>query len=94
MTKWDVAGLTQGLGIKLAPYGIIVNGIAPGIINTDMQSGLLSQRKNDNIYCNLTPLKRFALPTEIAELAIFLLSDSGSFIVGQTIVSDGGFSIK
>ncbi len=92
LTKWDVAGLTQGLGIRLAPYGIIVNGIAPGIIATDMQPRFLQQ--NENVYCALNPLKRVALPDEIASLAIFLMSDAANFIVGQTIVCDGGFSLK
>jgi 3-oxoacyl-[acyl-carrier protein] reductase len=92
MTKWDVAGLTQGLGIKLAPFGIIVNGIAPGIIATNMQSNYLSQK--ENVYCSHNPLERFALPEEIAELAIFLMSDAANFIVGQTIVCDGGYSLK
>ncbi len=92
MTKWDIAGLTQGLGIKLASHGIIVNGIAPGIIATNMQPGCLNQK--ENVYCSLNPLERFALPEEIAELAIFLMSDACSFIVGQTIVCDGGFSLK
>mgnify|MGYP000882741154 CR=1 FL=1 len=92
MTKWDIAGLTQGLGIKLAPYGIIVNGIAPGIIATNMVTNYLKQ--NDNKYCNQNPLERFALPEEIAELAVFLMSDASNFIIGQTIVCDGGYSIK
>ena len=92
MTKWDVAGLTQGLGIKMAPHGIIVNGIAPGIIATEMQPDCLN--KSDNIFCELNPLQRFAFPEEIAELAVFLLSDAANFIVGQTILCDGGFSLK
>jgi len=92
MTKWDIAGLTQGLGIKLAPYGIIVNGIAPGIIATNMQPKFLNQQ--ENVYCPLNPMERFALPEEIAELAIFLISDASNFIVGQTIICDGGFSLK
>lgn len=92
LTKWDVAGLTQGLGIQMAPHGIIVNGIAPGIIATDMQPDFLKQK--DNVYCALNPLKRIALPDEIASLAIFLISDAANFIVGQTIVCDGGFSLK
>ena len=92
MTKWDIAGLTQGLGKMLAPHGIIVNGIAPGIIATEMQKKYLNQ--NDNIYCSLNPLKRFALPEEIAELAAFLISDASNFITGQTIVCDGGFTIS
>lgn len=92
MTKWDIAGLTQGLGVKLAPHGIIVNGIAPGIIATAMQPGTLNQGENN--FCGLNPLGRFALPEEIAELALFLASDASNFIVGQTIVCDGGFSLK
>lgn len=92
MTKWDIAGLTQGLGVKLANKGIIVNGIAPGIIATGMQPRFLNQK--DNVYCSINPIERFALPEEIAELALFLISDASNFIVGQTIVCDGGFSIK
>ena len=92
MTKWDVAGLTQGLGLKLAPYGILVNGIAPGIIATKMQQNYVSQ--GDNRFCELNPLGRIALPEEIAELTAFLLSDAANFFVGQTFVCDGGYSLK
>lgn len=92
MTKWDIAGLTQGLGINLAPKGIIVNGIAPGVVVTDMQKGC--QRQEDNCFYPDNPSKRFAMPEEIAELAAFLISDAANFIVGQTIVCDGGYSLK
>ena len=92
MTKWDIAGLTQGLGIKLAPYGIIVNGIAPGLTATNAVSYFLKQK--ENVYCPQNPIERFALPEEIAELSVFLMSDAVNFIVGQTIVCDGGYSLK
>tara|TARA_B110000971_G_scaffold210279_1_gene237316 strand:- start:9211 stop:10098 length:888 start_codon:yes stop_codon:yes gene_type:complete len=92
MAKWDIAGLTQGLGIKLAPHGIIVNGVAPGIIATKMQPKYHSQ--GDNVFCSLNPLKRIGMPNEIAELVVFLMSDAANFIVGQTILCDGGYSIK
>lgn len=92
MTKWDIAGLTQGLGYKLAPHGIIVNGIAPGIVATSMQPDILTQK--ENAFLPLNPLLRYALPEEIAELALFLMADLSNFIVGQTIVCDGGFSLK
>lgn len=92
MTKWDVAGLTQGLGIALAAKNIIVNGIAPGIIKTEMQKAYLG--RGDNDYCELNPVGRVASPDEIAELAAFLLSDASNFIVAQTIVCDGGFSVR
>tara|TARA_R110002072_G_scaffold1559_3_gene12899 strand:- start:33030 stop:33899 length:870 start_codon:yes stop_codon:yes gene_type:complete len=92
LSKWDIAGLTQGLGLKLAQDNIIVNGIAPGIVRTDMQPRF-SDREG-NLFCPHNPLRRLALPSEIAELAVFLLSDASNFIVGQTIVCDGGFSLR
>jgi 3-oxoacyl-[acyl-carrier protein] reductase len=92
MTKWDVAGLTQGLGLKLAPHGILVNGIAPGITATDALPFVLEQK--ENLYTRLVPAGRFALPQEMAELAGFLMSDAANFIVGQTIVCDGGYTLK
>lgn len=92
LTKWDVVGLTQGLALKLAPKGIIVNGIAPGIIATEMQNSSLVDK--DNAFINENPIKRYALPEEIAELAGFLMSDASNFIVGQTVLCDGGFSLK
>lgn len=92
MTKWDISGLTQGLGIRLAPHKIIVNGIAPGIITTAMQASYVKQ--GSNAYCDLNPQKRTASPAEIAELAAFLMGDASNFITGQTIVCDGGFSLK
>jgi 3-oxoacyl-[acyl-carrier protein] reductase len=92
MTKWDIAGLTQGLGVKLAPYGILVNGIAPGIVVTNMQKNYVGQ--GENRFCEFNPLRRIALPEEIAEFAAFLMSDAGNFFVGQTFVCDGGFSLK
>jgi Dehydrogenases with different specificities (related to short-chain alcohol dehydrogenases) len=92
MSKWDIVGFTQGLGVTLARHGILVNGIAPGIIATNMQPHCLEQ--GDNMFYPDNPLQRFAYPEEIAELAIFMLSDAANFIVGQTIVCDGGYSIK
>ena len=89
-TKWDVAGLTQGLGKKLAPYGIVVNGIAPGRTATSM----LGKNNDPDIYDQVTSAKRFGLPQEVAELAGFLMSDASNFIVGQTIVIDGGYTLK
>ena len=90
MTKWDVAGLTAGLGKLLSPHGIIVNGIAPGRIATEM----LNRGKENNFYDVYQPVKRIGLPEEIAELAIFLMSDAANYIVGQTIVCDGGYTLQ
>ncbi|MCX2865288.1 SDR family oxidoreductase [Paucibacter sp. PLA-PC-4] len=90
MTKWDVAGFTQALGLMLSPHGILVNGIAPGRTATEM----LEIDPGGDLHDTRQPVKRFALPEEIAELAIFLLSDAANYIVGQTIVCDGGYTLR
>lgn len=89
MTKWDVVGFTEWLGIALSPYGIIVNGIAPGRIATDMLNA-----SSENVYDTRQPVCRFGLPEEVAELAVFLMSDAANYIVGQTIICDGGYTLK
>lgn len=90
MTKWDIVGFTQALGLSLSPHGIIVNGIAPGRIATKM----LKIDSEGNMYDSHQPLERFGHPTEIAELALFLMSDAANYIVGQTIICDGGYTLK
>lgn len=92
MSKWDIRGLTEGLGVQMAPQNVLVNGVAPGVVRTAMQSFAVQQ--GDNAYCNQNLLKRYALPEEVAELIIFMLSGACNFMVGQTILLDGGYSIK
>lgn len=92
MVKWDVRGLTEGLGKLLIKDYIIVNGIAPGVVKTSMQQFSLDQ--GDNLYTDQNPVHRVCLPEEIAELALFLVSDASNFIIGQTIVCDGGYTLK
>ncbi len=92
MSKWDIRGLTEGLGLKMASKGILINGIAPGVVKTDMQQFSLLQ--GENYYCNQNPLGRVSTPEEIAELAVFMISDACNFMVGQTILIDGGYSLK
>lgn len=91
MSKWDIKGLTKGLGLKMAPYNVLVNGIAPGVVKTEMQKIYLN--KGSNAYSSQNPLNRIALPEEVAELAVFMMSDSCNFMTGQTILIDGGFSL-
>jgi 3-oxoacyl-[acyl-carrier protein] reductase len=92
MSKWDIVGLTKGLGLELIGKNIIVNSIAPGVIRTEMQKEYYNQ--GNNVFCNQNPILRFAFPEEISQLAIYLISDLSNFIVGQTIVCDGGYSLK
>jgi len=91
MTKWDIRGLTQGLAAKYIEKGIIINGIAPGIVRTSMQP---KYTESKNIYCEDVIIGRICLPEEVAELARFMVSDLSNFIVGETILIDGGYSLK
>ena len=92
MVKWDIRGLTEGLGKALVKDRIIVNGIAPGVVKTSMQQ--FSVQQGDNLYTDQNPMGRVILPGEIAELAVFLINDASNAIVGQTIVCDGGYTLK
>lgn len=86
MSKWAVRGLTLGMAERLLPYGIVVNAIAPGPTATQM----LDKKEGDSIYNAGCPAGRFAMPSEIAALATFMVSDMGDMIVGDTFYMTGG----
>ena len=85
ITKWGIRGLTLGLAKILTPYGIIVNGIAPGPTATRM---IFKESNTDIAFKN--PLGRCAMPEEIANMAVFLVSNMGRSIVGDIIYMTGG----
>lgn len=85
LSKWGIRGLTLGLAKSYAPYGITVNAIAPGPTSTRM---LL---EDDNmIFKNNSPIGRYVLPEEIANMAVVLTSPLGRTILGDTIYMTGG----
>lgn len=86
VSKWGCRGLTMGLGCELAPYGIVVNGIAPGSTATNMQF----VTDGDVRYIDSIPTRHNAIPAEIGNLAVFLASDLGNNLVGEIVISDGG----
>ena len=85
ITKWGIRGLTLGLAKILTPYGIIVNGIAPGPTATRMN---FKESNTDIAFKN--PIGRCAMPEEIANMAVFLVSNMGRSIVGDIIYMTGG----
>ena len=90
-TKAAVNAFTKTLAKELSPSGIRVCGIAPGFIRTDMTDNLPEDKKEE--YYKAIPLHRFAEVEEVSSLVSFLVSDSASYITGQTITIDGGLSI-
>lgn len=88
-SKAAVIGFTKALSKELAPSSIRVNAVAPGVIDTKMNS-FLSESERSDILQDI-PLGRFGTPAEIASLIYFLSSDDSSYITGQVITADGGF---
>lgn len=86
ISKWGIRGLTSGLAKSLAHYGITVNGVAPGPTATPM----LLKEDIHNISHPTLPAGRYVLPEEIANMALFLVSDMGRMVVGDIVYMTGG----
>ena len=87
-SKAGVIALTQSLAAALAPHGVRVNAVAPGLIDTDIIRDV-DPEQIERIIAQ-TPIPRLGEPSEIANLVYFLLSDESSFTTGQTLVASGG----
>ena len=94
-TKGGIIGFTKGLAGDVGQYGINVNAIAPGTIETPMLDSVLKElgMKREQV-CQFTPKGRIGKPEDIANACCFLSSDEADFITGQVLVVDGGYSIK
>ena len=88
-SKAGIIGFTKSLAKEVAAYGIRVNAIAPGFIETDM----ISELKNKEELIKAIPLARFGKPEEVAKAVSFLISDNAGYITGQVIKIDGGLAI-
>jgi NAD(P)-dependent dehydrogenase (short-subunit alcohol dehydrogenase family) len=93
-SKSGVMGLTRGLANEWAPLGIRVNGIAPGVIPTDLNRPLIEGTPRGAWLKQHTPQNRFGTADELVGAAIYLLSPAASYTTGETIIVDGGFLAK
>ena len=92
VSKWGSVCITKGLAKELVKYGIVVNGVAPGSVPTNITGSMVDVNKNAYTPEHLT--KRWVLPEEVASLLLYLGSDSANSIIGQVIVVDGGYTLR
>ncbi|OQW57097.1 MAG: 3-oxoacyl-ACP reductase [Proteobacteria bacterium SG_bin9] len=89
-SKTGAVGLTRTLGEAWAEDGIRVNGIAPGLVDTKLTKVTTDNPKRREAAIERIPLKRLGTPADMAGAALFLASPLASYVVGQTIIVDGG----
>lgn len=90
--KTGIIGLTRTLAVELAPYNVLVNALSPGFTLTELTRNSLSNEEMKNLSQQI-PIQRMAEPAELASLALFLSSDSNTYLTGQNITIDGGYTI-
>ncbi|NOX49488.1 MAG: SDR family oxidoreductase [Gammaproteobacteria bacterium] len=92
--KHGVVGLTKQYAVNFGRYGVRVNAIAPGYIETPMTADLRAEEEAEHYLISLHPMQRLGQAQEIASVAAFLASDDASFINGITLPVDGGYTAR
>ncbi|MCK9577950.1 SDR family oxidoreductase [bacterium] len=93
-TKGAVNQLTKTASLELAPYGIRVNSIAPGFIETGMTKGIKKDKKANAAIIGATPLGHMGEPNDIAYAALYLASEESKFVTGSVLYVDGGWTAQ
>ena len=94
VSKAGVQTLTKSMALELAPYGIRVNAIAPAIIETPMTQHRLDDPELRATYLANLPLGRIGRPEDVANAALFLVTDESAFMTGATLLLDGGWTLR
>jgi NAD(P)-dependent dehydrogenase (short-subunit alcohol dehydrogenase family) len=93
-SKHGVIGLTRSAAMEYAPRGVRINAICPGVINTPMVSGMLEgQAEAMKEIMREQPIGRLGEAKEIADAVLWLCSSASSFVIGQALAVDGGFTV-
>lgn len=90
--KHGVVGITRALAAELGAYGITVNAIGPGYVETEINKATMADGHFHQLVVDRTPLGRWAAPEELAGPAVFLASPAAAFVTGHVLMVDGGMS--
>jgi NAD(P)-dependent dehydrogenase (short-subunit alcohol dehydrogenase family) len=93
VSKAGVIMLTKSLAAEWITHGVRVNAVAPGYITTSLTRSWVGTEPMRNYWLGGTPLDRMGTPEEIADVVLFLASDASRFMVGETVVADGGYTL-
>lgn len=89
--KTGLVGMTRSFAVELADSNILINAVSPGFINTELTQNSLSEQERAGLAAQV-PMLRFGNPEEIAQVVAFLGSELNTYITGQNIIVDGGFT--
>lgn len=90
-SKFAIVGMTKALALEYGKYNVLANTVSPGFIDTELTRTVLKQHEIDSLISQV-PVGRLGTPEEIAKFVLFLGSSANSFITGQNILIDGGFT--
>lgn len=90
-SKFGIYGMTAALAAEVASEGILVNCVAPGFVETELTQDVLGKKGIEEV-CKTIPMGRLAHPSEIAEFVLWLVSEKNTYISGQNLLIDGGFT--
>lgn len=94
VSKWGSVCITKSIAKILVKHGIVVNGIAPGNVVTNIHDGVRGKNVKDNAYMPSHLTQRYTLVEEIASMALYLSSDMATNMIGQVIAIDGGWTLN
>ncbi len=90
-SKFAIDGMTAALAAEIAEHGVLVNTVSPGFFETELTKSILGKNGIKEM-SSLVPMKRLGKPDELANLILWLSSEYNTYISGQNIIIDGGFS--